>query len=164
MSASRHKAASSRKKKITVVAILTAALVLGGGTSAFAWWTSQGSGTGAASAGTATPFTIAAVTPTGPALSPGSTQTVTFTVHNPSTGPQYLTNLVVTVASAGGVAWGTAATCSANDYTVGAVTFTPGDMAGSATQTGSVVITMKDSSTSQDGCKNASVPLYFVAS
>lgn len=155
----------TRKKRLTLVAILTTVLVLSGGTAAFAYWTAQGTGAGNATAGTTVAFTVAGTTPSGTSLSPGSSQTVTFTVHNPGAGPQRLSNVVVTVASAGGAAWTAVAGCSSADYTVGTPTIVYSDIAGSGDRVGTVVITMVNNpSASQDGCKNASVPLYFVAS
>ena len=156
---------TTRKKRITITAIVTTALVLGGGGAAFAYWTAQGIGTGTATTGTSTPFTVTSASPTGAALSPGgSTQTVAFTVLNPGTGSQKLSLVAVTVAASDGSAWTAVSGCSAADYTVSTPVINYGELASSATVSGTVTITMINRPVSQDGCKNAAVPLYFSAS
>ena len=155
---------NSRSKKIAIIAI-AAALVLGGGGAAFAYWTSSGSGTGTATTGTSTALTVSSSAPTGGPLSPGGpTQTVAFSVTNPGTGGQALASVVVTVASAGGVAWTAVPGCSAADYTVGTPTITYGTIAGGASTPGTVTVTMISRVTNQDACQGVTVPLYFVAS
>jgi hypothetical protein len=100
---------------------------------------------------------------TGPDLRPGiGTQTIDFTVTNPLTAAtQTLNAVVATVAGPTGIAWTTTG-CSAADYTVGAVTgITAGPMEAGDTQSGQVTLTMKDTASNQDQCKDKDVPLYF---
>lgn len=156
---------TTRAKRITITAIVTAALVLGGGGAAFAYWTAVGSGTATAKTGDSTPFLVAQTTRTGEALSPGGpSQTVTFTVKNPGSGTWKLSAVAATVASSDGSPWTAVSGCSATDYTIGAPSITYGQIASSATVSGTVTITMNNLDRSQDGCKNADVPLYFSAS
>jgi hypothetical protein len=152
-------------KKSVIAAAALAILAVGGGT-AFAYWTTTGSGTGAATTGTSTSWTVAAAPAQGPALTPGGApQTVAVTVTNPGTGVQHLTSVSASVANADGSAWTAVADCSAADYTVSFTPpFTAADVAAGGTASGTATIQMVNSATNQDGCKLASVPLYFVAS
>jgi hypothetical protein len=153
---SRHNA-----KKIAIVAA-AAALVLAGGGAAFAYWTSSGSGFGAATTGESADFVVSSVDATGGPLTPGGpSQSVAFTVANPSTGTQTLTSVTVTVANANGTPWTAVPGCSAADYTVAAPVVTYGVIAGGADVDGTVSITMVNSTSNQDACQNAVVPLYF---
>lgn len=153
---------TARKKR---VAITTAALVAIGGGAAFAYWTSQGTGTGSAATGTTEPFTVTSSTATGGPLTPGGpSQTVAFDVTNPGTGVQHLTNVKVTVADADGDAWTDPSGCSFEDYAVGTAVFTPGDIAPGEKVSGTVTITMNNLPENQDACKGLAVPLHFSAS
>lgn len=155
---------TTRKKRITITAIVTAALVLGGGGAAFAYWTAQGTGTGTATTGDSTPFTVTSTT-SGLALTPGGPgQTVSFTVRNPGTGSQYLTSVAVTVANLDGTPWTRVANCSASDYSITNVSVPNLQIASLGSFVGSATITMNNLNANQDGCKLASVPLYFSAS
>lgn len=152
---------TGRKKRIIIT---TAAMLAVGGGAAFAYWTAFGAGNGTASAGTSTDFTITS-TVAGGALSPGGpTQTFTFVVTNPGTGVQKLSAVAATVATTTGAAWTTVSGCSADDFTVGDPTFTPGEISANGTITGTVTLQMKNTGVSQDGCKGATVPLHFAAS
>lgn len=158
-----------KSKKSTLVLATAAVVALGGGT-AFAFWSSGGSGTGAGSTGTNTAFTVTSTAAVGAALIPGvGTQTVAFTVTNPATaGHQILNAVTVAVANSDGTTWVPIAPyvgCSSADYTV-TVTTPPAftDMAPSETRTGTATLSMNNLATLQDYCKNAPVPLYFLAS
>ncbi|MBC7594948.1 MAG: hypothetical protein H7288_13590 [Kineosporiaceae bacterium] len=156
---------TTRAKRITITAIVTGALVLGGGGAAFAYWTAQGIGSGVATTTSSTPFTVTSTSPSGAPLTPGGpSQSVAFTVKNPGTGSQKLSAVAVTVAASDGSAWAAVSGCSAADYTIGAPNIAYGQIASSATVSGTVTITMNNLDRSQDGCKNTDVPLYFSAS
>ena len=151
-------------KRVLVIGIV-AALVVGGGGAAFAYWSSTGSGTGAAETGTSTAFTVTSSAPTGAALVPGGTaQNVAFSVANPSGGPLTFASLVVTVAESDGSVWNDVAGCSAADYTVSTPTVTYGSIAGGEDVDGTVNVSMINSGSNQNACLGADVPLYFVAS
>ncbi|OLR91963.1 hypothetical protein [Actinokineospora bangkokensis] len=155
---------SSTKKRVVVVGAITAVVALGGGL-AYAYWSSTGTGTGSATTGTSTAFQVTSTAATGGPLSPGGpSQTVAFTVTNPGTGSQNLSSVVVTVANSDGTPWTAVTGCSAADYTVGTPAITYGQIAPGGSASGTVSITMNNLSTNQDGCKNATVPLRFVAS
>ena len=152
----------TKKSKALVVAGVITVATAGG---AYAYWSSLGTGTGAASTGTSSAFVVTTDAASGGPLSPGGlTQTVAFHVQNANSGVQRLTSVAVTVAASDGSAWNAVSGCSAADYTVGTPSFTPGDVASGASTNGTVTITMKNLSSNQDGCKNATVPLYFSAS
>ena len=154
------------KKKIAAVVTVTAVVALGAG-GAYAYWTSTGNGNGAGSSGTSSLFTVTSSPAVGAALLPGvGSQTVAFTVTNPTGSGQQKLNLVtVAVLEADGTAWNDVAGCSAADYTV-SVTTAPlyTDMAPGSTRTGTATLTMNNLASVQDSCKLAVVPLYFVAS
>ncbi len=155
----------SRKRRLTITAIVTALLLAAGGGAAYAYWTTSGSGVGAASTGTSTAFTVTSTAPIGGPLTPGGTsETIAFTVANPDTGTSKLSAVSVRVASADGTAWTAVTGCSALDYIVGTPTITYGEIAGGSSVGGTVTLTMTDLGTTQDACKSVSVPLYFAAS
>ena len=153
---------AGRKKRIIIT---TAALVAVGGGAAVAYWTAAGVGDTTTAAGTSSNFTITS-THTGGALSPnGPTQTFTFTVTNPGTGVQKLTNITAAVAGTNGATWAPASGCSAADFTVGDPVFTPTEIPAGESITGTVTLQMIDRpGVNQDGCKAATVPLHFSAS
>lgn len=155
----------SRKKKI-VATVATFALVGIGSGVAYAYWTSGGTGAATATTGTSASFTVTSDPATGGALTPGGvTDSIPFHVNN-GTGnaTAKLTAVAVTVANSDGTTWTSVSGCSAADYTVDTPAFTPGEIAGGAKIDGTVTLTMNDSTSTQDGCKLATVPLYFVAS
>jgi hypothetical protein len=156
-----------RKKRIIIT---TAAMLAIGGGAAFAYWAAAGtSNTTTAAAANSANYAITSSV-AGAALSPGSTsQTVTFTVKNESSGGQRLANVAVTVANTDGLAW-TGTGCSATDFTVGpvlvgATPFAATEIAAGATLTGTVTLQMNNLvGVDQNGCKGAVVPLHVAAS
>jgi len=153
---------AGRKKRIIVT---TAAMVAIGGGAAFAYWTATGMGDGTAATGDTENFTISSTVTSGGPLSPGGpTQTITFTVTNPGTGVQKVSAVDVKVANTAGAAWDSGTGCSAADFTVGIPAFTAKEIAPGGTATGTVTLQMIDrTGVNQNGCKNETVPLHFVA-
>jgi hypothetical protein len=152
---------AGRKKRIIGT---TAALVAIGGGAAFAYWTATGSHDTTTKAGTSTNFTISSSVAGDPLSPNGPIQTATFTVTNPGTGVQKLTNVVVTVAGTNGSAWTEVSGCSALDFAVGTPSFTATEIPANGTVTGTVSLQMVDRpGVNQDGCKGATVPLHFAA-
>jgi hypothetical protein len=155
---------SKRTKRIST-AVAVVAVVGAGGGAAWAYWLSSGSGSGSATTGSPTAFTVAEGTVTGGVLTPGGvTDSVPFTVTNPGTGNQHLTSVVVTVAGAGGATWTAVAGCSSADYAVGTPVITYGNITPLGTLSGTVTIQMNNTASNQVGCIAATVPLYFAAS
>lgn len=155
---------AATKRRMTTILAITAVLALGGG-AAFAYWTSTGTGSGTATTGTSVNFTVTSSAATGGPLTPGGpTASVAFKVTNPGTGTQNLSDVTVTVANADGSDWTAVAGCSDLDYTIGTPAITYGDIVAGGLANGTVTISMNNLASNQDGCKNAVVPLYFVAS
>jgi hypothetical protein len=153
----------NRKRKTTAVA---AALVLVGGGAAYAYWTSTGIGEGEATTGASVAFEFTVQSAVGN-IAPGNAgQTVGYTVDNPGTSAQYLTDVTVAIANPDGSPWVPAVGCSAADYTA-AMTVKPdaGDIpAGGSSAPGTVTVTLANTGVNQDACQGQTVPLYFVAS
>jgi len=152
-------------KKIAV-GLASATIVAIGAGAAYAYWTTTGAGSGSASTGTSSAWEVTSDASVGSPLSPnGPTQTVAVHVKNNNSGVQHLNGVSVAVANSDGTAWTSVSGCSAADY---AVSFTSpvatGDVASSATVSGVASIQMLNLGSNQDGCKNATVPLYFSAS
>lgn len=165
----------SLKQKILATA--TAAALVGGTGAAVAYWTSTGSGTGSAGVGTSTTWEVTtnASTGTGSLTPDGPIRNVVINVKNNSSGVQGLQSLVVKVANADGTPWTAVAGCAASDFKLGTalagadytITKSPVlNVAAGATHSGdSVDIQMVNkTTTNQDGCKNATVPLHVSAS
>jgi hypothetical protein len=155
---------SRGRKRITIGAV--ALLTVTGAGAAFAYWTASGAGTGDATTGTSVAFVITAEEPVG-VLAPGNAgQTVAYTVDNPGTSTQYLTDVTVAIAGPGGAAWVPTGDCLASDYTA-TMTAEPaaGEIAaGASSTTGTVTVTLAETGENQDDCQGQTVPLYFVAS
>lgn len=155
----------STRKKRAIAAVAAIAIVGVGGALAYGFWSSTGTGTGSATTGTSSVFTVAGSAPTGGPLSPGGpTETVPFIVTNTGSGTQNLTSVLVSVAGPTGGAWTSVVGCSTLDYTVGTPVIAYGAIGPAGTASGTVTLTMNNLGTNQDGCKGATVPLYFVAS
>jgi hypothetical protein len=153
----------SKKALIATGTGAVVAMAIGG--LALAYWTTSGNGSGSATTGTSSSFVVTTDAATGGPLSPGGpSESVTIHVNNPSTGHQQLSTVHVTVANSNGSAWTSVAGCSAADYAVTDPTFSAQDLAAGATYDTSVTIAMNNLSSSQDGCKNVTVPLYVAAS
>lgn len=153
---------AGRKKRIIIT---TAAMVAIGGGAAFAYWTATGTGNATTAAGTSSNFTITSSVAGDPLSPNGPTQTATFTVTNPGTGVQKLSDVEVTVAGTTGAAWTAVAGCSADDFAVGVPDFEVTEIAAGGSVTGTVTLQMIDRpGINQNGCKGATVPLHFAAS
>lgn len=145
------------RKKAAVVGGVTAVVLTGG--VAFAYWTSTGSGTGSATTGTSSPWTVTVEDVALGDLTPGGpTDTVSFSVKNENSGVQ---RLVGTVASVTGTS---NPGCTAADFDVSTTSITYGDVASGATVNGTFTIQMVDTGVNQDACKGVTVDLEVAAS
>jgi len=160
-------------KKLAIAAVSTVAAV-SVATAAFAYWTSTGSGTGSATAGTSSPWKVTSDSATGGLLTPGGpTDSIAYHVKNDNSGVQHLNNVAISVSSItkGGNAVDPG-DCSASDFQVGGEAVGTlhndashaGDIASGATVDGSVSLQMANGSGNQDGCKGVTVNLAFDAS
>ncbi len=148
------------KKKQLLAGIATIALIVVGG-SAFAFWTSIGSGTGSAGTGT-TSNIVVNQTSSVAGLAPGlAAQTLSGNFDNPNTSPTYVTAVTATVTATDKTG------CTASDYTIAGTA-----LVGAEVQTGSAVgawsgLTIQFNNkpgTNQDACKNAVVTISYTAS
>ena len=147
------------KKRAIVALSVVAALAIAG--AAVAYFSSSGSGTGKASVGTAKDFSVGVTDATG-TLYPdngASSQSLPYTITNGASFSQKLTSTSVSVPSLNGdvtsggsevpgclVSW-----FHVTDTPPAYGTIAPGDHV-----SGSVKVTMDDSTASQDSCKSAS--------
>ena len=162
-------------KKVAAVAV-TAGLVLGGGGIAFAYFTSNGGGSGSASVGSSgsNDFTITSDGPSTALLPGNGAQPFDFTATNTGSGNDYLGTVYLSVdtfdggpdaATVDGVdipgcdaSWFTITPSFAVDSTVPSLgTISASDVVAVPQPT----ITMADSGTDQDACQGASVGIAF---
>jgi hypothetical protein len=164
------------KKKL---AALAAVVAVGGGTAAYAYWTTTGTGSGTASAGTSSAVTVAGTSAS--TLYPGTTSTVSFTAGNPGTANQSISSIHLVsvqayptsadrtagtnvITACGGVAG------AGHDFAMPDVTVNPatdGNIAAGATAqtlTATGTLTMNNLSTNQDTCKSAFLALTLTSS
>lgn len=150
---------SSIPKKRALAAFgCVCALVLAGG--AYAYFTSNGSGTGTAKVGNGSSVVLHATVSSN--LYPGSSSPVSFTVDNPSSGSLRVGTIsLASVTVDAGHSGCSVVTTGANpDFSMPAVAvnrvFTPGN-AQSVTPTGT--LTMNETGVSQDACQGATLTL-----
>jgi hypothetical protein len=127
---------------------------------AVAFFTSSGSGTGSASVGKSTAFTVTVGSPSGGPLYPGSgSETLAYTVKNPSAGNQNLasTSAKVVDDGLGNIKSGNVAVpgCLSADFTA-TNTSVSKNLAGGESIGSSVEVTMQDSGANQDACQGTS--------
>ncbi len=154
----------ARTRKTVVLGTAAALTVLGAG-AAFAYWTSTGSGDGAATTGASTVFTVTTEAAVGEITPGGPGQTIAFTVANTGTGTQSLSAVTPTLADETGAAWVPAPGCAIADYSI--VLTTPptyGAIAPAGSVDGSVTVTLANTGVDQDACQGLTVPVHLVAS
>jgi hypothetical protein len=148
-------------RKRTLVALAGVAALSAAGL-ALAYFTSNGSGTGSASVGSASAVTLHA-TITGN-LFPGSSSPVSFTVDNPSSGVQRVgtVSLASISVDSGHSGCSTAISGGNPDFTMAAVpvnqVFPPGN-GQSVSATGTLA--MNETGTNQDACQGATLTLHL---
>jgi hypothetical protein len=172
---------STRRRIAIVAAVAVVALT---GVAAFAYFTSTGSGIGAAKVGTNTAWTTTGAAYVGGPMTPGggdaTREYVKYKVNNPSSGQQAFTNVNIKIADSTGATWTVAGSpaCTKSDFELsldGTTWAAPGaaidDVAlasnvgpGLSTIQSTVWIHMIDTTFNQDACKTADVPLYFYVS
>jgi hypothetical protein len=146
------------RKKRVVVGLSVAMLAVAG--AAFAYFSSSGSGTGSATVGKSTAFTVEVKAPTGGPLYPNSgVENLAYTVTNPSAGNQNLASTSAKVVDdglgnikSGGVA---VPGCLSKDFTAKNTSVSK-NLAGSESINSSVEVTMQDSGANQDECQGKS--------
>ncbi|GAA3684189.1 hypothetical protein GCM10022237_48470 [Nocardioides ginsengisoli] len=145
------------RKKVVVVGAASAVVLTGG--VAFAYWTSTGEGTGSATTGTSTPWTVSVENVSLANLTPnGPTDTVHFSVKNDNSGVQHLNGTVASVTGTSNPG------CTAADFDISATTIAYGDVAAGATVNGTFTIQMIETGQNQNACKGVTVNLKVAAS
>ena len=161
------------KSKKVIALILGTAVAAFLTVGAYAYFTSSGNGSGSATVGDSTTWAVTTLSATGGPLTPGGpTESITYQVKNNSTGSQKLSSVAISVANNDASAWTAVSGCSKSDFSIdgaaAGLTFNDtahaANLAPGATATGSITLQMVDSGGNQDGCKNATVPLYLSAS
>ena len=155
----------SSKKRIGAIGAIAALTLVGGGV-AYGYWTTTGSGSGTASAGTNSAVTIVGTTAATDKLTPGGPGiTVTFTASNPATFVQKISSIHLASVAPDTPAHASCAAVLGTDFSMNDVTIgTSGTLAAGAsnvllTETGT--LQMLDSGISQDACKGATLTLSF---
>jgi hypothetical protein len=143
----------------TIVVAGTATLALASGV-AFAYWTSSGSSTGPAAAGTTSSVTIAQ-TGTITGLYPGGpAQTIAIDITNPNAGAVTLAGVTATVSGTSDPG------CTALDFAISGPVYGGGVIAGGAITpaSGATISMLNRTAVNQDACKGATINLAFAAS
>lgn len=155
---------SSRTRKVfIVVGAFVLAMV---GSIAFAYWTSDGSGTGYADTGDTRPVVIEQTSVVSDLRPGGAPQTLSGRFDNPNAGPVFIGTVT---ASIDGVttAAGAVGECTADDYVLSGAEMTvnseiaAGDDVG--TWSGARLAFHNKATVDQDGCKGATVTLAYTA-
>ena len=152
------------KKRVAAFASLVAMVAV---VAAIAYFTGTGSGTGQAQVGTSTPWGVTFGATTG-TMYPGSgSSTVNYTVTNNGSGNQHLNTTTASVAANGSnvTSSGTPVSgCLATWFSVSNSPPAGTTLSPSGTTTGSAAVTMAESGTNQDACKNVTPDILISAS
>jgi hypothetical protein len=148
-----------RKKRALLALTTVAALAVAG--VAFAYFTSSGSGTGAATVGSSSSLTLhATVSGT---LYPGASSPVSFTVDNPSGGSERVGTISLSsiTADASHSSCSTVITGGNPDFTMSPVTVNHTFASGNGQSvTPGGTLTMNETGVSQDACQGATLTLH----
>ncbi len=147
------------KRMLTALGCVAALTAAG---AAIAYFTSSGSGTGAAAVGSSSAVTLHATISSD--LYPGSSSPVSLTVDNPSSGAQRVGTVTLASISvdAGHSACSTTISGGNPDFTMPAVNvnkvFSPGN---GQSVTPSGTLTMNETGVNQDACQGAALTLHL---
>jgi len=156
---------SRKSNKLAIAAVTALFLTVGG--AAFAYWTlagGTGTGTGATGVqdGAITVNQSAVISDLRPG---GAAQTLNGTFTNSGTGPSYVTNVTVSIASVVKAVGAPAGACTSADYTLTGTTMAVGQQiqpgAANGTWTGAT-IAFNNTGVNQDGCQGATVNFSYV--
>jgi hypothetical protein len=142
----------------TAVAVVAAAVIAIGGGVAFAYWSTTGSGTGSATNASSNGSVVLHATFAN-GLTPGASETVTYTADNAGTSSLQVGTITPTVSIDAAHS-----TCSAADFTIAPTTSNttvPAGASGVAAGTGTLAFA--DTAVNQDGCKGAVVTLTLAS-
>jgi hypothetical protein len=162
------------KKGISLLAVIAVVAIAAVG--AYAYFTTTGSGVGAASVGTSSAALTITQVGTITNLKPGGpSQPIEYKIVNPAAnGDQFVGPVTVSFGNAdiSGVNdtnSGPGTTCTTADFTLVQPTKTPGEIDAGVTYDSSITgpsgasLALKETGADQDGCKSATVVLHFAA-
>lgn len=151
-----------------VVVVPTLAGVFIAGT-AFAYWTSTGSGSGTSATGGTQAVTVTQTGTAPSGMSPGGPDIgISFKITNPKSTSQYISSVSIAVGAITKISDGSAATgCTAGDFAITQpsainTNVASGDTAFPAAGTGAA-IHMQETGLNQNACQNVNVGLTFTA-
>jgi hypothetical protein len=147
----KEKTSMRLSKKIAIAAVSTIAAV-GVATSAFAYWTTSGGGSGTAGAASATSDLVITGDPA-LGIHPGGSVAVSGNVHNPNPSSSMVNVVSATVGTSN-------SDCLPADFHFAPVTVNK-QVAAGGNQAFSGTLTMDDTALSQDACKNATIILTY---
>jgi hypothetical protein len=151
----------SKKKALVSLSVLATLVVAG---IALAYFTSQGSGTATATAGSSSNITIHGTVTN--ALYPGTSSPVTFTVDNPSAGEEFVhkIHLATITPDAGHSGCSTVITGGNPDFTMPEVVANQDIPSGNGNPvTAQGTITMNETGVSQNACQGATLTLNLTS-
>lgn len=153
------------RRRAAMVLVPTVGGVFIAGT-AFAYWTTSGSGTGTSLTGTGQAVVVtqtnipSGLVPGGPSLP------ITFKINNPKSTPQYIAGVTIAVGTILNVSDSSPATgCTSSDFVLTQPGAINADLAAGDTNynSTSAAIRMINTASNQDGCKNVTVNLTYTA-
>lgn len=139
------------KKRVVVLTIV--ALAIGVGTTAFAYFSSTGAGTGSATVGSSSAVVLSSPS-VGPLYPGGADVPVTVSIQNPGSGNEYVNQVTGAVATNSG--------CLGSWFVVDPVTY-GGDVTHGATVTASTNVRMLDASANQDACQGKTLTINWTS-
>lgn len=144
-----------RKKLVVVGGALGSVLI---GSAAYAYWTSSGTDTGTATAGTSTAYLVDATVASTPLTPGGAAASVTINVTNQSAGAQQVNQIVLSVPAFSASANALKPACTEADFeTVDPTTPFPWSLGSGATGTWAGSVKLKNSASNQDNCQGVTV-------
>lgn len=155
---------TKKTRRLALIAA-SAAVALLAAVAGYAYWTTGGSGTGSATAGTTSNLTVNQ-TSTVTGLYPGGTaQALSGNFNNPNAGAVTISSVTATVSGVTGAGTDlTKPACTTSDFTIG------GSAAGSSVPSGTGVgswsgltIQMVNGAGNQDNCKGATAQIAYTA-
>jgi hypothetical protein len=144
-------------RKTAVAAVAAVVLAVGGGV-AFAYWSTTGSGTGSATNASSNGVVVLhAAFENG--LTPGASETVTYTADNAGTSSLHIGTITPTVSIDAGHS-----DCLATDFSIAPTLSDTTVAAGtSGVAAGTGTLAFADTAVNQDGCKGAVVTLTLAS-
>jgi hypothetical protein len=155
MSNSAHRGTPRRRPAI--IALITLGALVAGGTAAYAYWTTQGTGTGTATTGSVENLTVTQTSQPTDIYPGGPARELEGTIDNPNDSSVEVAGLTAAVTSTGVTG------CDVEDYSI----------VGTATLAGTVVpgdgtlgwdglgVELENTAENQDACQNAIITITY---